>query len=198
MNFKIATAVIALLASSLIAPAQAPRRSAHQAAHQQQLAHQNRMDPTAINKMVAADVEARERIGNLSAESSRMIDDMLVEAKRYIGTPYVLGGKGPKVFDCSGFTSFIYKQFGFNISPGSRNQFTQGTPVNRNDLRKGDLVFFTSRSSGKNVGHVGIVWSVEPNGAFKFIHASVTGVKISDFAGYYVSRYVGAKRIITK
>lgn len=198
MKFKSVIAVIALITTAFIAPAQTHHQNAHRAAHQQQLAHQNRMDPAAINNMVAADVEARENIGNLSAESSRMIEDLLSEAKRYIGTPYVHGGKGPKVFDCSGFTSYIYRQFGFNISPGSRMQYTQGTPVARNDLRKGDLVFFTSRSSGKNVGHVGIVWSVEPNGAFKFIHASISGVKISDFSGYYVPRYVGAKRIITK
>lgn len=198
MNVKIFITAIALIATSIIASAQTRHQSAHQAAHQQQLARQNRMDPTAINNMVAADVEARERIGNLSPESSRMIDDMLAEAKRYIGTPYVLGGKGPKVFDCSGFTSYIYRQFGYNITPGSRNQYKLGTPVGRNDLRKGDLVFFTSRSSGRNVGHVGIVWSVEPDGAFKFIHASLSGVKISDCAGYYARRYVGAKRIITK
>ena len=78
-------------------------------------------------------------------------------------------------------------------------QYTQGTPVARNDLRKGDLVFFTSRSSGKNVGHVGIVWEADnEKGTFKFIHASIRGVRISDFEGYYVPRYVGAKRIITK
>lgn len=198
MNVKTVITSIALIVTALIAPAQTRHQSAHQAAHRQQLARQNRMDPSAINNMVAADVEARERIGDLSPESSRMIDDMLAEAKRYIGTPYVLGGKGPKVFDCSGFTSYIYKQFGFNITPGSRNQYKLGTPVSRNNLRKGDLVFFTSRSSGSNVGHVGIVWSAEPNGAFKFIHASTSGVKISDCEGYYARRYVGAKRIITK
>ena len=58
-------------------------------------------------------------------------------------------------------------------------------------------MFFTSRSSGKNVGHVGIVYSVNPaTGDFSFIHASLKGVKISRFEGYYVPRYVGAKRII--
>lgn len=49
------------------------------------------------------------------------------------------------------------------------------------------------------MGHVGIVWEADnEKGTFKFIHASIRGVRISDFEGYYVPRYVGAKRIITK
>ena len=64
-------------------------------------------------------------------------------------------------------------------------------------VKKGDLVFFTSRSSGKNVGHVGIVVSADnETGEFKFIHASIKGVKVSECEGYYQKRYVGAKRII--
>lgn len=105
--------------------------------------------------------------------------------------------KGPHAFDCSGFTSYVYKQFGYKISPASRIQYTDGVKVDRKDLRKGDLVFFTSRSSGKNVGHVGIVVSADnETGAFKFIHASIRGIKVSACEGYYANRYVGARRII--
>jgi cell wall-associated NlpC family hydrolase len=149
--------------------------------------------------MINKEVENRENASELSKESAGMIEDLLSEAKRYIGRPYVHGAKGPNAFDCSGFTSYIYKQFGYSISPSSRAQYTYGESVDRKSLRKGDLVFFTSRNSGKNVGHVGIVYSVDnETGSFKFIHASISGVKISDFAGYYVSRYIGAKRLIQK
>jgi cell wall-associated NlpC family hydrolase len=111
----------------------------------------------------------------------------------------VHGAKGPHAFDCSGYTSYIYKQFGYTISPSSRHQYTEGTPVSRKELRKGDLVFFTSRSSGKNVGHVGIVVTANnETGEFTFIHASLKGVKVSECEGYYERRYVGAKRIITE
>lgn len=173
---------------------------AHNAAHQELLAnHKSRIDVSVISDMVSHDVIAREQIAGLSAESSKLIDDLLAEGRSHIGKKYVHGAKGPNTFDCSGFTSYVYKQFGFNISPGSRIQYTQGTPVARNDLRKGDLVFFTSPKSGKAVGHVGIVVSADnETGNFKFIHASIRGVKISDFEGYYVPRYVGAKRIIEK
>lgn len=204
MNFKTIIAAAFMAATSLLATAQthstSAARAAHNRAHKEQLANvKNRMDRDVINGMVKHDIERREGIAGLSAESSKMIGDLLNEAQKHIGKKYVHGTHGPNTFDCSGFTSYVYKQFGYNISPGSRIQYTQGTPVARNDLRKGDLVFFTSRSSGKNVGHVGIVWEADnEKGTFKFIHASVRGVKISDFEGYYVPRYVGAKRIITK
>lgn len=173
-------------------------RRAHSAAHQELLAGSKaRIDKNVISDMISHDVIAREQVPGLSAESAKLIDDLLDEGRSHIGKKYVHGAKGPNTFDCSGFTSYVYKQFGFNISPGSRIQYTQGTPVKRNELRKGDLVFFTSRSSGNNVGHVGIVVSADnETGDFKFLHASIRGVKISDFEGYYVPRYVGAKRII--
>lgn len=190
----ITSIVITAASITSIANAQTPA-SAHQQAHK--LAHESQMDINTLNNMVANDVNAREAANSLSPQSSTLIDNLLAEAKKYIGTKYIHGAKGPNAFDCSGYTSYIYKQFGYNISPGSRIQYTQGEPVARTDLRKGDLVFFTSRSSGKNVGHVGIVWSVNAQtGDFSFIHASLKGVKISEFKGYYVPRYVGAKRII--
>lgn len=177
-----------------------PRHSAHSAAHQELLANaKSRLDKDIIREMVQEVVATREQpaAASLSAESSRLIDDLLAEGRSHIGKRYVHGAKGPSAFDCSGFTSYVYKQFGYTISPSSRAQYLEGTPVDRKDLRKGDLVFFTSRSSGKNVGHVGIVVSADnETGKFKFIHASIRGVKISDFEGYYVGRYIGAKRII--
>lgn len=173
--------------------------SAHNKIHSEQLANaKSRMDKNVITNMLREDIAKKEE-HTISEESTKMISDLLSEAHRYIGRPYVHGAKGPKAFDCSGFTSYVYRQFGYTISPSSRAQYAEGTNVERNDLRKGDLVFFTSRRSGKNVGHVGIVVSADnESGDFKFIHASVKGVKVSDFEGYYLGRYVGARRIITE
>lgn len=175
-------------------------RAAHSAAHRQQLANaSSRIDKSVINNFIIEDIQKREESKGLSAASSAMIEDLLSEARSHIGKRYVHGAKGPSAFDCSGFSSYVYKQFGYNISPSSRTQYTQGVAVDRKDLRKGDLVFFTSRSSGGAVGHVGIVVTADNDkGTFKFIHASIKGVKISDFDGYYVGRYIGAKRIITE
>lgn len=157
------------------------------------------IDKSIILNKIENEIVEREVSGGLSAESSRMIDDLLAEGRTHIGKRYVHGAKGPSAFDCSGFTSYVYRQFGYNISPASRMQYNEGVPVDRKNLRKGDLVFFSSPRSGKGVGHVGIVVSADnETGNFKFIHASIRGVKISDFDGYYVPRYIGAKRIITE
>lgn len=202
MKFKYILTAIIIGACSIAGTAQTQNNKgagrAHAAAHKQLLAKQKSgLDNTVINEIVKNDIQAREAAGGLSAESSRLIDDLLKEAHRHLGKPYVHGAKGPSQFDCSGFSSYVYRQFGYNISPGSRMQYTQGTPVKRNDLRKGDLVFFTSRSSGKNVGHVGIVVTADnEKGTFTFVHASLRGVKVSNFEGYYVPRYIGARRII--
>lgn len=179
-------------------------RQAHAEAQKELLANQNKtkIDKESISNLIAHDVESRESsIAGLSPESARMIDDLLKEGNKHIGKRYVWGSKGPNTFDCSGFTSYVYKQFGYNLSPASRVQYTQGEVVaDRKSLRKGDLVFFTSRRSGKNVGHVGIVVSADnETGNFKFIHASIRGVKISEYSeAYYTRTYVGAKRIITE
>ncbi len=178
-------------------------RSMHERMHRQQLANVNTnsgMDPTVVSDMFKNDVAARENFGSnpLSRETSNLLSDILTEANRHIGKPYRHGMKGPNAFDCSGFSSYVYKQFGYSISPSSRHQYTEGVSVDRKNLRKGDLVFFTSRSSGSNVGHVGIVVSADnATGSFKFIHASIKGVRINECEGYYEKRYVGARRIIT-
>lgn len=173
-------------------------RRAHQKAHQEQLANvRNRLDRSTLKDLVKNDIEEREHKNEYDAKTSGIVADLLTEANRHIGKRYVHGAKGPSQFDCSGFSSYVYKQLGYSISTSSRAQFNEGVSVKRNDLRKGDLVFFTSRSSGKNVGHVGIVVSADnEKGTFKFIHASIKGVKISNFEGYYVPRYLGARRII--
>lgn len=174
---------------------------AHQDIHKNQLANvkSTKMDASVIGNMLKEDVAKRENsvVSSLSPESDRMLSDLLTEARKHIGKPYRHGSKGPSAFDCSGFSSYVYRQFGFNLSPASKMQYTQGENVERKNLRKGDLVFFTSRNSGKSVGHVGIV--VEANsktGDFSFIHASIRGVKISTCEGYYEGRYIGARRII--
>lgn len=157
----------------------------------------SRMDKVITNAMQQEVLDNEAKAQGISQETATLIDDLLDEAKTHIGKRYVLGSKGPSTFDCSGFSGYVYKQFGYSIGACSRDQYKYGKSVDLKDLRKGDLVFFTSRSSGSNVGHVGIVWEVDSeSGSFKFIHASVRGVKISDFEGYYVKRYVGARRVI--
>lgn len=203
MNLKTATlTIIVAIASIFSAQAVQPAKSAHARAHESSRRHiakqSDPLDASRLSNFIENEIEAREeKAAAVSAQTNRLVDDLLTEARRHMGKPYVHGSKGPKSFDCSGFSSYVFKQFGFKLSPASRMQATQGQPVAKGDLRKGDLVFFTSRSSGGAVGHVGIVVSADNStGKFKFIHASIKGVKISENEGYYKSRYLFARRVI--
>ena len=115
-------------------------------------------------------------------------------AKQYLGCKYVSGGSSPTTgFDCSGFTSYVYKHFGISISRSSGAQASNGTAVSKSNLQAGDLVIFNNRSNTA-IGHVGIYI-----GGNTFIHAgnSSTGVITTSLSdSYYSSRYVTGRRII--
>ena len=126
-------------------------------------------------------------------------ENVVQTALQYLGASYRLGTNGPTVFDCSGFTSYVYGKQNVSILRTSRSQYTQGTPIARiSDLKKGDLVFFGGRGNARSVGHVGIVKDVDPSGNnFSFVHASIKGVKVSNSSEAYYSRcYIGARRIV--
>lgn len=128
------------------------------------------------------------------------VNSLLDEAMSHIGARYRSGSKGPYAFDCSGFTSYVFKQLGSaNIGCSSRDQYARNTPVSRSEMQRGDLVFFTSPRSGRNVGHVGIVVDVDPEtNTFNFIHASSSGgVMISNSNdGFYARRFIGVRRVL--
>lgn len=137
---------------------------------------------------------------DLNVEYDNMaINGLLDEAMSHIGARYRSGSKGPYAFDCSGFTSYVFRQLGAgNIGASSRDQYARNMPVSRSEMQRGDLVFFTSPRSGRNVGHVGIVVDVDPiTNTFNFIHASTSdGVKISNSNdGFYARRFIGVRRV---
>lgn len=115
-------------------------------------------------------------------------------ASKYIGYKYVSGGMTPSTgFDCSGFTTYVYKNFGINLSRSSSAQAKNGTAVSKDSLMPGDILIFNN-SGNTSIGHVGIYM-----GGNKFIHAanSQKGVITTPLSDkYYSSRYVSARRVI--
>ena len=118
--------------------------------------------------------------------------EIVAYAKKYLGYKYVYGGSTPSGFDCSGFTSYVFKHFGYSLSRTSSAQASNGKAISKSELKAGDIICFARSSGSKTVGHVGIYI-----GGGQFIHAanSRKGVIISnvDGAGFY---YVCARRII--
>lgn len=115
-------------------------------------------------------------------------------ALQFVGCRYVYGGSSPNGFDCSGLTSYVYKQFGYSLNRTASGQMDNGVPVAKEDLQPGDLVMFNEGNRNKRATHVGMYIG---NG--QIVHASTAsvGVVVSDlYSNYYVRTYVGARRIV--
>lgn len=127
-----------------------------------------------------------------AVSSSGSIGSQIVEfAKQYLGTPYVWAGSSPSGFDCSGFVSYVMKNFGYSVNRTAASMYSNGTAVDKSELQPGDAVFFAS--SSESIGHVGIYI-----GDGEFIHSS-SGCGYVTISGldesYYSRMYVGARRI---
>ncbi len=131
-------------------------------------------------------VDRQSRLGN-----DYLRNELVNTSIRFIDTPYLWGGASAETgFDCSGLTMTVYQLNGLNLPRNSQSQFETGYSVHRDDLLKGDLVFFSDNKWGR-VSHVGVY-----TGDGKFVHAPGKGKKIrvdSLSARYYKQRYVGAR-----
>lgn len=133
--------------------------------------------------------------------SAHQVADLIIdEAYKHLGTPYRYGARGPKAFDCSGFTSYVYRQFGYTLSHSSKDQANDGRAVEGTfaELQKGDILIFGARGNRKTVGHVGIFIEMSGDGTdFTFVHAARGGVMVSHIKEeYYAVRFLGARRIL--
>lgn len=132
-------------------------------------------------------------LGRWESEKDRHL--LVRVAKSFIGAPYKLGGETVKGMDCSAFVRKIYAIFGLDLPRSAREQFKLGSPVAREDLLPGDLVFFRTNRFAPHPTHVGIYI-----GDGNFIHAAGgrrRGVTIDSLSSDFFSRtYVGAKRLM--
>lgn len=139
------------------------------------------------------DVEETTQKEEKTTTTSKSNTSVVEYAKNYLGCKYVSGGSLPTTgFDCSGFTSYVYKNFGVSLSRSSKGQINDGVAVSKDELQPGDIVVFNN-SGNSAIGHVGIYI-----GGDSFIHAANPrqGVVITSLSSsYYSKRYVGARRV---
>jgi cell wall-associated NlpC family hydrolase len=134
--------------------------------------------------------EESPRLGN---EDARIDGSALTSTALALrGTPYRTGGTNPESgFDCSGFTQYVFAQYGLALPREVRDQYRVGEPVNPEQVAAGDLLFFTTTAPGPT--HVGISL-----GGDAFIHApSSTGVVRVEHlsASYWSRRFLAAHRV---
>ena len=149
---------------------------------------------TVEENQVETENEAETEQEESSVGSSSEGKEVVEFAKKYLGYKYVAGGSSPSTgFDCSGFTTYVFRNFGVSLNRSSKDQIKNGTAVSKSNLQLGDIVIF--KNQGKTaIGHVGIYIG---NG--NFIHAAnkKEGVVITALSSrYYSQRYVGARRVI--
>lgn len=118
-------------------------------------------------------------------------------AQTKLGAKYKYANRGPKQFDCSGFTHYVMNEFDITIPPVSREQEKLGKAINWKDAKPGDLLFYR-RSKNGTVFHVSLV--IENTGnSLKVIHAtSSRGVVIDDIyqSSYWNSKVITARTIL--
>jgi cell wall-associated NlpC family hydrolase len=108
------------------------------------------------------------------------------------GVPYRNGGADPNGFDCSGFTQYVFSQYGLSLPREVREQYRVGKSIKPEDLEPGDILFFATTDPGPS--HVAIAL-----GGDQFVHApSSSGVVRVEHlsSSYWSPRYLGARRIV--
>ena len=132
----------------------------------------------------------------LYAKADIKVDELISLAKSKVGSSYQYAKAGPNHFDCSGFVYYLFKTNNITIPRTSLNQSKDGKKITREEIKKGDILFFDT-SNKKHVNHSGVYLG---NG--KFIHSSsgkAYGVTISNLdKGFYLDKFRWGIRKIEK
>ena len=155
-------------------------------------ANEDKEDNSQIDAKQNNDVNTILQNGTASVDSGNNVVNF---AKQYLGYPYVSAGKSPDTgFDCSGFTRYVFMQFGVTLGGSAASQAGSGAEVSRDALIPGDLLLFYDEGKTK-IGHTGIYI-----GDGNFIHAAnpSRGVVIDNLNtnSYYNTRFISARRLV--
>ena len=152
----------------------------------------------AVAKRKAEELKQKEELAKTNNEvyvPTKADREILLEyAKYFKGGKYIWGGTTPEGFDCSGYVQYLYKKQNINMPRTAWQQSKIGIEIPKNELKKGDLVFFlTDKSRNIPITHVGIYM-----GEGQFIHAAskAQGIIISPLnSGSYAETFVKATRV---
>lgn len=135
--------------------------------------------------VTVAEPKAAQQVSRGSSE----VDNLIKRAMSLQGVPYLWGGTTRKGFDCSGFVQYVFKASGVTLPRTSFEQFKVGTPVSRDQLKPGDLVFFSTYKQGASDVRIYI-------GGGRTIGSASEGVGIHSLSeSYWAKRYIGARRV---
>jgi cell wall-associated NlpC family hydrolase len=128
-----------------------------------------------------------------------LADQIILTGIHYLGTPYVFNAPSNRsdIFDCSSFTQYIFGLNGISLPRNSRQQFLVGVPISFSQIRRGDLLFFSTKKRKdkkglSKIGHVGIYIG---NGYMIHTYRPENKVMISEIDSWMES-FIGAKRVI--
>lgn len=129
---------------------------------------------------------------------NKKVIKVIEEARSYTGTKYKFGGVTRNGMDCSGLMFTAFQSVNITLPRTSIEQSKLGKTVSLNEIKPGDMVFFTDRKGNTKVTHVGLVTEVKGNKNIKFIHASTKLGVVEDnlFADYYISVFIKATRAL--
>ena len=149
---------------------------------------------TAYTGATASAVSTQSASGSTSAATGTR-QQIIEYAATLLGCKYVYGGTSPSGFDCSGYTQYVFANYGVSLSHSSKTQYSNAVSIKKSELQVGDLVFFSSTAGSSTVGHVGIY-----TGDDQFIHAASPGKGVrydSLSSDYYSSHYIGSGRVLS-
>lgn len=132
-------------------------------------------------------------------EMAEMRCDITGYAQNFVGLRYRYAGTSPRTgFDCSGFTSYIMKEFGVKVSSSSSMQSRQGMKIDLKDVQPGDLVFF-SRNKGRSIQHVAMVVERTEEGIFCVHSTNSRGVVVENISisKYWKPRILFARDVLS-
>ncbi len=130
-----------------------------------------------------------------ASSKNKVRKGIVAHAKKQIGVKYVYGGKTPKGFDCSGFTRYVFKKEGVELSGSSKIQAKQGKSVNIKWAKKGDLLFF---GEGGKISHVSLIVENNKEGIQVIHSTSSRGVIRENISksSYWKKKMLFARNIV--